>query len=427
MKDKIPAITLFGVVFILSLICLSCGNDRATRTRGGAVENDSVVTPSNSLPKPTYNTYIENSASMDGYVKGKTDFENAVYKYLSDIDIKDLTDSLNLFYINSKPIPHGSDIADFIEELEPSTFKQRGGNRGTTYISSLLDTVLNYTNDDIVSIVVSDFIFSPGKNVDDAKEYLINQQIGIKNNINSFLKKYPKQGVLIYHLESEFDGIFYDKSDDTTSYEEKRPYYIWIIGHKEHLKELVEKCPNSSFIGGGVKNTFSIIKGGSLCDYAIKHGSGNFRISKEDAKHSLNKLKKESRKGEDKATFNINVNFSEMLCGEDYLLDKANYELSDTTYTLDTILKRDTTVQKQWTHILRFSTEVIKQKSILDISLVSKVPNWVEQVTDNEGVGINENNKDKTFGFKYLVNGVYDGFTTANGEKYTTMTIKINH
>ena len=31
------------------------------------------------------NVYIENSGSMDGYVKGVTEFEQAVYNYLTDI------------------------------------------------------------------------------------------------------------------------------------------------------------------------------------------------------------------------------------------------------------------------------------------------------------------------------------------------------
>lgn len=109
------------------------------------------------------NVYIENSGSMDGYVKGATEFEQAVYNYLTDIKISRITDSLNLFYINSEIIPQGSDIKDFIEKLEPATFKKKGGNTGTTDISNLLKTVLNETKSDDVAILVTDGIFSPGR------------------------------------------------------------------------------------------------------------------------------------------------------------------------------------------------------------------------------------------------------------------------
>ena len=54
---------------------------------------------------------------MDGYVKGVTEFEQAVYNYLTDIKISQFSDSLNLFYINSDIIPQGSDISDFIKNL----------------------------------------------------------------------------------------------------------------------------------------------------------------------------------------------------------------------------------------------------------------------------------------------------------------------
>ncbi|CDN31804.1 hypothetical protein BN938_1724 [Mucinivorans hirudinis] len=39
---------------------------------------------------------MENSASMNGYVKGITEFEQTVYNYLTDIKISNLTDSLRL-------------------------------------------------------------------------------------------------------------------------------------------------------------------------------------------------------------------------------------------------------------------------------------------------------------------------------------------
>lgn len=63
------------------------------------------------LPAPKIKVFVENSGSMDGYVKGATDFENAVYSYLSDVQHADLgtrIDSLAtknilvLNYINSE-------------------------------------------------------------------------------------------------------------------------------------------------------------------------------------------------------------------------------------------------------------------------------------------------------------------------------------
>ena len=73
------------------------------------------------LPAPTIKVYVENSGSMDGYVKGVTDFENAVYSYLSDLQHADLgqkdsashKNRLELNYINSEVLTHKSDVEEF--------------------------------------------------------------------------------------------------------------------------------------------------------------------------------------------------------------------------------------------------------------------------------------------------------------------------
>ena len=66
-----------------SLILASCGGPSApSSSTSGKVANSEK---SSELPAPTIKVYMENSGSMYGYVKGATDFENAVYSYLSDL------------------------------------------------------------------------------------------------------------------------------------------------------------------------------------------------------------------------------------------------------------------------------------------------------------------------------------------------------
>ena len=80
----------FIAPILCSAIFIGCGGPPST-------PNPNVATPSSSseqlqqeLPAPTIKVYVENSGSMYGYVKGTTDFENAVYSYLSDIQLADL-------------------------------------------------------------------------------------------------------------------------------------------------------------------------------------------------------------------------------------------------------------------------------------------------------------------------------------------------
>ena len=178
------------------------------------------------LPAPKIKVFVENSGSMDGYVKGATDFENAVYSYLSDVQHADLgtrIDSLAtknilvLNYINSEVLQQKPDIREFIEALEPADFKMKGGKRGTSDMSNILDTIISQTDDDEVSIFVSDCIFSPGKKYkakDNADEYIVAQQIGIKNHIVEKLAKNPNFSIVVMRLTSQFNGIYYNKFDD---------------------------------------------------------------------------------------------------------------------------------------------------------------------------------------------------------------------
>lgn len=395
-----------------------CGGDRRKPITKTTQSPDEIPTTSN----PIYNVYIENSASIDGYVNGVTEFKTAVYNYLSDIKIADLTDSINLNYINSKEIPHGSNITDFIEKLDPATFRSRGGNRGTTDIADVLEMALNGTSENNVSILISDFIFSTGKGKD-TEQYLVNQQIGIKNSMAEHLKKFPNHAVIIYGLESKFNGTYYNKYDTPSNYTGNRPYYIWIIGDRQHLSNLTKKCPAEKFKGGGVKSSFSIVKEDAVpVKYAIQYGSGNFKLDKKDPHKSIVGAQKDTKGvGEKKLRFNVNVDFSELLMNDAYLLDAANYDISDKDYQLE--IQRNST--NGYSHTLKLSTLIVKPTSI-SIKLKSQVPLWVDDISDDIGENINDPNQAcKTYGFKYLVYGIYEAFTK-DGEYCADIDVKIN-
>ena len=54
-------------------------------------------------------------------------------------------------------------VKEFIDALEPADFQKRGGNRNTSDMSEIIETILSQTSDSDISMFVSDCIFSPGK------------------------------------------------------------------------------------------------------------------------------------------------------------------------------------------------------------------------------------------------------------------------
>jgi len=403
---------LYG--FVVILLLTSCGNS-GKKTNNNNAPKDSVK---DEIIRPTVNVYIENSGSMDGYVKGVTEFEQAVYNYLTDIKISQFTDSLNLFYINSDIIPQGSDISDFIEKLEPTNFKNKGGSRGTTDISNLLKCVLTETCPNEIAILVTDGIFSPGKGKD-AEQYLVNQQIGIKSNMAAYLKNYPNSAVVIYQLSSQFDGLYYNHEDYGTKINEQRPYYIWIIGETDLINDLITKVPENKFKGSGVQNVFSITGGPRLVDYAVKMGSGNFDLDKQEPKTTIENLKKETKGKQNSARFSVNVNLSGFLLSDNYLRDISNYELNNKDFALT--ICNSVSNSFGYTHQLNFESGSV-HKGVISVKLKTLIPQWVEEKNDSIGTAPV---KGKTYGIKYQIHGVYEAFTISNNY-YTEIKIKIN-
>lgn len=409
----------WGLICLLTFTTLffSCSQPRKGEmpisTPLVSVEKNTV----NLYTKPVINVYVENSGSMNGYVKGVTEFDQIIYNYLIDIKNGDLTDELNLFYINSSIIPQNSDIQTFIKNLEPNTFKQFGGNLGTTDIADILKLILLETNDQTVSIFISDCIFSPGKNKD-ANSYLVNQQIQIKNDISEHIKKYPQTAFTVYRCISNFDGFYFDKEDNRTYINDIRPFYVWLIGDKKYLSTIQKKIPDNKFIGKGIQNKLSITNSQKV-NYAIQPNSGSFKLDKQDPKTNIQKLKVEKNM---KATFNVQAQLDNFLLSTQYLQDTSNYIINDKEFSFK--VTNAPTNPFGYTHLLKFSTFHPKQK-ILSIQLKRKMPEWVKIVNDEQGIGINKNTIDKTYGIKYLIEGIYNAYTSDN-DSYTEILININ-
>jgi hypothetical protein len=411
MKQIKKLLLLLFAISCFTSLPIACGN-------GHKSKQTAKVNPSHPKEtKPIVNVYIENSGSMDGYVKGVTEFEQTVYNYLSDIKISGFTDTLNLYYINSQAIPYASAadanvIADFIDKLEPNTFKQRGGSRGTSDIANVLKSVLNETQSKEIAILVTDGIFSPGRGIN-AGDYLVNQEIGIKNTMADYLKKFPNTAVIIYQLFSKFNGTYFNNVDSKIPINQQRPYYIWIIGQTKNLASLRGAVPESKFNGKGVAKMFSIVPGNQKIDYCVKANSGDFDRSRDNPKTEIEDLDEDSRTG--KVTFAVNADFTSLLLDDNYLTNPKNYVVSN--YKL-TIKRNDDKLK--YTHSLNFTADKVRNGQ-LSIKLKTTIPKWVDEINDNDGTTAVPG---KTYGIKYQISGIYKAFTFKT-DYYTEIKINI--
>ena len=256
---------------LCSAIFIGCGGPPSTPNQNVATPSSSSEQVQQELPAPTIKVYVENSGSMYGYVKGTTDFENAVYSYLSDIQLADLGEKvansaknvMELNYINSRVIKHTPDIEEFIKKLEPAEFKSRGGNMGTSDMSDILKTILSQITDNEIAIFVSDCILSPGNRYqarDNADEYLVSNSIGVKNNFYGKISECQDFSVVVLRMMSQFNGTYYNKFDQKTIINANRPYYVWLMGDRSNLKKVMNEVGVDKIKGSGVQNIYMASK-----------------------------------------------------------------------------------------------------------------------------------------------------------------------
>lgn len=381
------------------------------------------------------NVYLENSASMDGYVTGVTEFETAIYNLLGDFKISKVCDSLNLNYINnsipfSKKNALPADIQDFIEKLEPSTFRQKGGDRSVSDLKNIINTVVKTVNEQNVAVLISDFVFSPGKSVN-AQDYLNNQGVGIKIDFAEKIKEFDLSAVII-QLESNFEGTYYDKTNKAIPLKGKRPYYIWIFGSNHQISSILDKKILDNIKGGYLNRlVLQSEKEQSQPNYKILSSPkiGDFSRTELNKKIIADASLSMGNQNKGLFGFNIAVDFSKNIQDPSYFLDTTNYVLSNPNYQLEVlpITNNNDASLLGFTHILKLKTSDLRSET-LEIQVVGQTPNWVYNSSSIDDSNIlNEiSEQQKTFGLQYLIEGVSDAFyPKSSSNAITTFTITI--
>ena len=382
------------------------------------------------------NVYLENSASMDGYVTGVTEFETAIYNLLGDFKISKVCDSLNLNYINnsipfSKKNALSADIQDFIEKLEPSTFRQKGGDRSVSDLKNIINTVLKTVNDQNASVLISDFVFSPGSGVD-AQEYLNNQGVGIKIDFAEKIKDFDLSAVII-QLESNFNGTYYDKTNKPIPFKGKRPYYIWIFGSNQQISEILDKKILDNIKGGYLNRlVLQSEKKQSQPNYKIQYSPkiGDFSAKELSNKTITDASVSNANQNKGFFGFNLAVDFSNSIQDPSYFLDTTNYVLSNPSYNLEVepISNNNDPSLSGFTHLIKLKTTDLRNET-LEIQVVGQTPNWVfnSSSIDDSNILKDTSEQQKTFGLQYLIEGVSDAFypkSSSNAISTFTITIK---
>ena len=417
---------------LMVIICISAFS--SCKERMGKVDPPVIPKPVTEVDSPVVLTvYLENSGSMDGYVNGNTGFKQTIYYYLTELRDK-ITSSIHLFYINSKVISMGNDIKTYIHSTTPTTFKANGGDLGTSDIATVLDSLLSRRKKDEVVLFISDCVVSPGKKYathpDDINGYLLQQCTDMTSVFRRELNKYKDLTVAICQLQSHFDGKFFNKIDQWSYYKGERPFYFWLIGSTRQIKSIMDKIPWSDFNdkGAKVENLYVLTSLEQQVEYAVVNcgcwGSFEYEHSRAAGmSKTICKVKKENKgKNAGKFRFSIGVDLNFFPLDDNYLYNSENYQVNNKDYSVEVIKMSS----DNFSHQVSLTTEIISPCQIT-VSLKNKLPDWVNEKTDFIGQDlIIDKAENKTFGLKYLVEGVYKAFVdTKSSDDYAQFIVTI--
>lgn len=363
------------------------------------LEWKAVAVPKEMKDSIELKVYVENSGSMDAYMCAGSNLKDAVFDYVSDL--RRFTTSCSMYYINSKVIPFNGDLNSYIKELTPQAFAKAGGNRSSTDLRQIIDTIVKNNNTKTISVFVSDCILDIPQN---AIDFLDNCQVSIKNTFNEALSSNPNLGVEIMKLESKFDGYWFCGHNKEFLKDTKRPYYIWVIGDQRVLAKLNENVPVEDIIGG--------IK--EYCAYATP----------QPIPFDLNKRKFVTNHS-GKINVELQVNLRGSLQSNKLYKNILQYKSANPSQVEVVSVNEITEISSPYSHVI--ALEISNPETLKSESLTFSYPylaTWVSNSDDTTGMNVKEN-LDKTTGLMALIKGVAEAYK--NSTNYGTISFNLKN
>lgn len=360
---------------------------------------DAVLPPGEINDSIELKVYVENSGSMDAYMCAGSNLKDAVFDYVSDL--KRLTTSCSLYYINSKVIPYNGELKSYIKDLTPQSFAMAGGDRRNTDLRDIFEKIIRANGKQCVSVFVSDCILDIPEN---AIDFFGNCQVSIKNTFNEALSANPGLGVEIIKLESKFEGYWYCGHNRELLKDVKRPYYIWVIGDQRYLADFNKKVPVENIIGGikeysayaaPQKIPFDITKS----TYVTNH-SGKINVE-------------------------VLINLRGSLQSGTMCKNTALYKSANPAQVTVASVNEITDASNRYSHVV--TLEIENPETLKLETLTFSYPylaTWVSNSDDTTGANV-KNNLDRTTGLMALIKGVAEAYK--NSTTYGSVSFELKN
>ena len=391
-KLLVPIVICTIIVIVVISTCVGGGSKIK-------LQWDAVLPPGEINDSIELKVYVENSGSMDAYMCAGSNLKDAVFDYVSDL--KRLTTSCSLYYINSKVILYNGDLKSYIKDLTPQSFARAGGNRRNTDLRDIFDTIISANSKQTVSVFVSDCILDIPEN---ATDFFGNCQVSIKNTFNEALSSNPNLGVEIIKLESKFDGYWYCGHNSKYLTDVKRPYYIWVIGDQRYLAEFNKKTPVENIIGG-------------IKEYSAYAAPQKIPFDMNRSTYVTNHS--------GKINVEVLVNLRGSLQSSDLYKNTAQYKSANPSQVSVVSVSEITDALSPYSHVI--TLEIDNPETLKLETLTFSYPylaTWVSESDDTTGANVKDN-LDKTTGLMALIKGVAEAYK--NSTTYGSVSFELKN
>ena len=394
MNKKLLIPIVICTIIVIAVISTCVGGGSKIKLQWNAVRPPEEINDSIELK-----VYVENSGSMDAYMCAGSNLKDAVFDYVSDL--KRLTTSCSLYYINSKVIPYNGELKSYIKDLTPQSFAMAGGDRRNTDLRDIFEKIIRANGKQCVSVFVSDCILDIPEN---AIDFFGNCQVSIKNTFNEALSANPGLGVEIIKLESKFEGYWYCGHNRELLKDVKRPYYIWVIGDQRYLADFNKKVPVENIIGGikeysayaaPQKIPFDITKP----TYVTNH-SGKINVE-------------------------VLINLRGSLQSGTMCKNTALYKSANPAQVTVASVNEITDASNRYSHVV--TLEIENPETLRSETLTFSYPHlatWVSNSDDTTGANVKEN-LDRTTGLMALIKGVAEAYK--NSTTYGSVSFELKN
>jgi len=387
MKKYVPLIVAIVLLCVLTPFLFG-GDD------GMYIVSFDEVAPVEKYKPSKVKLYVENSGSMDGYVFAGSEFKDAVYSYISGLSTH--SDTTELYFVNSDIYNEKKPLQNAVYDMSPSYFHKSPGNKANTDIADIFRMVLAQIEKNSVSVLVTDAILDLPNG---QSAFFYTKQTQIKSIFENYLKNNPDFAVEIYRMSSRYNGKYYYTGGSVVLNDQKRPYYMFVLGDKQALSA-ANGIVAKSQIQHGVENYYAYSSYTQAPFVILKKAAAgpkdHFKVNlKHKANHVIAK-----------------VDLQYTLHDEEFLKDTSLYSVAFGDKNIKIKSIKELPKEPEYTHSFTITLpENADEESVNIYFCPPPYPQWLEEAnTDLSDASVATSMK--TTGIKYIVEGISDAFAS---------------